>query len=149
VAIAGTLTSGSATAGITVVANPFTVGASSDGTQRFVGLIDEPSFCSAALSAAGLANLMQPVAAPAPAARLAQSGAGVPLQLTLARPGDAYLLRWNSEPGRAYQVQFLDPMNGESWQNLSEVLAGTGQPLSVEDADKGRALRWYRVRLVE
>jgi hypothetical protein len=148
VAIAGTLTSGSATAGVTVTVNPFTVGASSDGNQRFVGLIDEAAFCSTALSTAGVGNLMQPVATPA-AARQALAGADVSLQVSLEHPAGAYLLRWNSEPGRAYQAQFLDPVDGLDWQNLSGVLPGTGEPLSVEDADKGRSLRWYRVRVVE
>jgi len=51
--------------------NPFTVGSSSDGSDRFLGILDEVFVCRVALAPADLVDLMngQPPG-PAPAANI-------------------------------------------------------------------------------
>ncbi|MEY2407543.1 MAG: large repetitive protein [Verrucomicrobiota bacterium] len=149
VLIAGTLTSGSASAGIGITSNPFTVGASSDDSQRFQGTIDEVFVCSTALTPADLANLMvgQPPASPSPAPL---SLPGIPIDanaITLRVNDGLAILSWLSTPGAVYRVQYKDNLDGDDWSDLSDdTVAGDGTS-SAQDFVGDKVQRFYRVLL--
>jgi hypothetical protein len=148
VLITSSLTSGSAANGIRITPNPLSVGASSDGTQRFVGVLDDIAFCPVALGAPALANLMQPAAA-APAGMPGLPGTGAPVLLLLEARGSLLTLRWDSEVGRSYRVQGREGWAGDAWRDLSELIPGTGGVLFFEDSNKGIQQRFYRIQRIE
>lgn len=144
VAVAGTLTAGSYANRFGTISSQFTVGSGANGTQPYYGVIDEAMFVRAALSSNGVANLMQMAL---PVAIMPAAAEGVaPIQLTIEQSPGAFLLRWNTQPGRTYRVQHRLPQAGEtSWLNLSDWLTAERETMTYRDATEDRFFRWYRV----
>jgi len=71
--------------------------------------------------------------------------------LTLDRlGGDAIVLIWTSTPGKRYQLEFKDGLDGEIWMPLGEVTyAAHGTSTALDATNAGVLRRFYRVRLVE
>lgn len=57
-------------------------------------------------------------------------------------------LRWTTEPGRIYQVQWKNALS-DPWQNLGEPLTAAGSSLSATDARSDIATRYYQVVVSE
>ena len=78
---------------------------------------------------------------------------GFHVSSTQASPGGAFIVTWNAEPGRNYQVQFTDSLTLSTlWQDLpgGQTNAASGQlTLSLTDTTApGAANRFYRVKLL-
>jgi hypothetical protein len=148
VLISGSLTDGSATAGIGVTPNAFTVGSSSDASQRFQGIIDEVIVCGSALASADLRNLMigqppgsMPPMAPSP---LLPSGAA-PLLVELRVAGEVATISWSAVAGAIYRIQYKNNLDDAEWQELPDEVIAYDTPVSVDDFLDGQAQRFYRV----
>ncbi|MDA1275818.1 MAG: beta-propeller fold lactonase family protein [Verrucomicrobia bacterium] len=60
------------------------------------------------------------------------------------------IIRWDSQPGKAYRVQFKDSLDSLAWQNMGEEIHGTGSsPVQRDSILPSQPQRIYRVLLVE
>ena len=67
----------------------------------------------------------------------------LPATVNVSRVGGTTTLSWRSLGSTDYQVQYKDTLDG-AWQNLGNVVPGTGLVVSKTDSDP-RTQRFYRV----
>jgi hypothetical protein len=148
VLVAGSLSDGEATAPIGVSSNPFTVGSSSDGSQRFMGIIDEVIVCASALTPADLRNLMNgqppgsggPAPSPSPLLEIT-----APTLVSLRVNGDVATLSWIAVAGTIYRVQYKNNLDDANWQELPEDVVAYDTQMNVDNFLDGQMQRFYRL----
>lgn len=153
VAVAGSLASGSASALIRPSSNPFTVGSSSDGNERFFGRIDEVFVCAGALAAAEVKELTNGVPAgttvspsPTPAPVAAKQALGsVVTTLKLAVKSNKVTLTWNAKPGLGYKVQYKDRLNDPKWKDFGDEIIANDDLVTFSEGLGKSPQRFYRV----
>lgn len=57
-------------------------------------------------------------------------------------------IKWPSEVGKKYQVQWTDTLAPENWNDLGEALDGTGSVMNYFDSVVGSG-RFYRIQIIE
>jgi len=155
VLVAGNITTGSGVANIGTTSKPFTVGSSSDGNDRFLGIIDEVFVCRGAWSTAGLSNLMAglppdfvPTATPVAPFPLPALSTATPFHITLRASGGVATLSWAALPGLSYRVQFKPGLEEKEWQDMPGDVYAFDEIVSIEDDISEQPQRFYRVMTI-
>jgi hypothetical protein len=130
-----------------VTAKPFTVGSSSDGSDRFLGAIDEVYVCRGAMSAADLIDLMNglPPVSPSPIPGPSLATANEPTLMELSVTADSAIVTWTAVPGQIYRVQYKDNLDDVEWQDLTGDIYAYDPVVRIEDFLDGQPQRFYRV----
>jgi hypothetical protein len=58
------------------------------------------------------------------------------------------VLRWNSVPGRTYQIEFKRDLTQSAWRPLGNVVTASGPTTTLADNLRSVPQRFYRVRVV-
>jgi len=149
VLVSSTRKAGFATDLIGVTSKPFTVGSSSDGDDRFIGIIDEVFVCRDALDSVGLIKLMAglspdsslpPVPSPSP---FIDQIVAAPLSI-LVSAGSA-IISWASQPGQIYRVQYRNSLDDSEWLDLTGDIYADDEFIHIEDFLDEQPQRFYRV----
>jgi hypothetical protein len=90
----------------------------------------------------------QPVAAVPASSRFSIQGGfwitPAPIIFAPAKVGNSFLLSFQTEPGKTYQVNYADSLTAPSWPTLTTV-SGDGSVKTVTNAAPGVAQRFYRL----
>lgn len=62
--------------------------------------------------------------------------------------GNQFTLAWPTIVGQTYQVEYKDNFGDPAWTPLGSPIAGTGNPLSVNDNNSG-SHRFYRLKITQ
>ena len=144
----GSLGTGSAAAPRLPSPNPFTVGASSDGSDLFQGAIDEVVVCASALTPTQIQGLMNGTLPAPPAPSPLPVGGSLPIHLALQTSGDLARLSWSSVPGQTYRVQYKNQLDDADWLDLTGNFYAVDANSAVEDDLSSQSQRFYRVVLL-
>lgn len=62
--------------------------------------------------------------------------------------GGGLSLHWESAPDQWYQAEFKEKLTDPSWLPASEIMAGTGEMMSVTNAVEAAGQRFFRLRIL-
>ena len=75
-------------------------------------------------------------------------GGGAPRILSIVKTGNDVQIRFTTEAGKRYGLDFKEDLNGAPWGTLPGDLTATGTEATITDAATGKgATRFYRVRV--
>ena len=63
--------------------------------------------------------------------------------------GNQYTLTWPTIVGQNYQVEYKDTLDDPAWTPLGAPVAGTGNPLNVNDNNNNATNRFYRLKITQ
>jgi hypothetical protein len=65
--------------------------------------------------------------------------------ISISRTNNSVLIRWSSEAGQQYRVQYKSVLSAASWQTLPGVIVATGPTAETTDPIQPGANRFYRI----
>ena len=63
--------------------------------------------------------------------------------------GNQYTVTWPTIAGQNYQVEYKDNLDDPAWTPLGVPVAGTGNPLNVNDNNNNAPHRFYRLMITQ
>jgi hypothetical protein len=73
----------------------------------------------------------------------------VPVLRSIAHGAGGATLRWVSQPGTTYRLEYSDGLPATAWIPLAERVTATGDSATMTDSAATDARRFYRVAVAE